>query len=156
MIVNNQRLFTACLGAAVGLAILLGGCALRDLQAPAITPLSVELTDMQLDEQRFKVRLHVQNPNDRPLPIKSLTCTLQIQGVDVGQGENTEPFSLPAHGDTDVDMLVTTNLATSVPDLLGRVIQHGALEYHFSGWINPDIAWLPPIPFSKSGQITPP
>ena len=144
---------------AIGLAVLSSGCALSKLQAPAITPLSVELTDVQVNEQNFKVRLDVQNPNDRPLPIKSATCTLEIQGVNVGKGESAAPFTVPAHGDIEVDLLVTTNLLVSVPDLFQRlfqrVLQQGTLpDYHFSGWINPDIALVPPIPFSKSGQIT--
>jgi LEA14-like dessication related protein len=142
------------LGAGVALASLLGGCALTQLRAPAITPLSVELTDVQINEQQFKVRLDVQNPNDRPLPIKSATCTLEIQGVDVGTGETTGAFSVPANGNIEIDMLVKTNLLSSVPALFGRVMQHGTLpDYRFSGWINPDIALVPPIPFSKSGQI---
>ena len=29
----------------------------------------------------------------------------------------------------------------------------GMLSYRLSGTVNPDIAWLPPIPFWKSGQI---
>jgi LEA14-like dessication related protein len=150
----NQRSSRALLGATLGLAVLLGGCALSDLKAPAITAGSVELSDMQLDEQHFIVHLHAQNPNDRPLPIKSANCSLQIEGVEVGKGETAGPFTLPANGDADFDMLVTTNFATSVPNLLRRVVQSGDLpQYHFSGWVHPDITLLPPIPFSKSGQI---
>jgi hypothetical protein len=74
--------------------------------------------------------------------------------VEVGQGEVTEPFNVPAHGETDVDMLVTTNFATSVPDLILRIARRGQLpSYRLSGSVNPDITLLPPIPFSKSGQI---
>jgi len=142
------------LSQAVSLSVLLGGCALTHLQAPTITPETAELTDVQLSEQQFKVRLHVENPNDRPLPIKSVSCTLQVEGVEVGEGRSAQPFNVPAHGDTDFDMVVTTNLATSVPDLLRRMITGGKLpKYEFSGWVNPDIALLPPIPFSKSGQL---
>lgn len=140
---------------AAGAALLLAGCALTQLQAPAITPQTVELTDVQLDQQQFRVQLHVQNPNDRALPIKSASCSLEVEGVDVGQGHIAEPFSIPPHGETDVDMVVTTNLAASVPNLLRRIFTSGQLpKYHFSGWVNPDIAWLPPIPFSKSGQLS--
>ena len=141
-------------GATLAVALLLGGCALTRLQAPAITAGSVELTDMALDEQRFTVHLHVENPNDRALPIKSVNCTLQLEDVDVGQGESAAPFSVPAHGATDFDMLVRTNFVASVPNLLRRVIQRGDLpQYHLSGSVNPDHALLPPIPFAKSGQI---
>jgi hypothetical protein len=27
-------------------------------------------------------------------------------------------------------------------------------DYQVSGWVNPDIALVPPIPFSHSGKIT--
>ncbi len=135
--------------------MLAGGCSLTRLQAPDITPTSVELVDAQITEQRFKVGLHVQNPNDRSLPITSANCALQIQGVEVGRGETTEPFNVPAHGESDIDMIVTTNLATSVPNLVMRLFSSSALpSYRLSGSVNPDITLLPPIPFSKSGQIT--
>jgi hypothetical protein len=52
-------------------------------------------------------------------------------------------------------MVVTTNLAKTVPDLLLRIARRGQLpSYRLSGTVNPDITLLPPIPFSKSGQIT--
>jgi LEA14-like dessication related protein len=137
------------------LAVLLGACSLMQLKAPDITPTAVEVMDIQVTQQKFKVALHVQNPNDRSLPIKSAHCTLQIQGVDVGHGETIEPFEVPAHGESDVDMIVTTNLATTVPNLVMRILSNGDLPtYRLSGSVNPDITLLPPIPFSKSGQLT--
>lgn len=143
--------------AVLGVAVFLGACV--HLQAPALNLVAVELADVQLEEQHFKVRLHVENPNDRPLPIKSVSCTLQVQGVEVGEGRSTEPFTVPAKGETEFDALVTTNVAESVPSLLSRllssVLQHGEMpDYHVSGWVNPDIAVVPPIPFSQSGKIT--
>jgi LEA14-like dessication related protein len=150
LLLTHARLAIACTA-----AMLLGSCAVMHLQAPAISLTSVELTDVQIDQQQFSVHLHVQNPNDRPLPIKSVSCTLEVEGVEVGQGKSVAPFSVPANGDSDVEMLVTTNFATSVPNLLLRVVQRKQLpEYHLSGWVNPDKALLPPIPFSKSDQIT--
>jgi LEA14-like dessication related protein len=139
-----------------GLALLLAGCAAVNFQAPAVTPTSVELMDAQVLEQRFKVQLHVQNPNDRPLPIKSVSCTLEVSGVDVGHGESSEPFTIPAQGEGDFDMIVTTNFATSVPNLLLRLAQGKELPtYRLSGKVNPDIRFMPSIPFEKSGQINP-
>lgn len=144
----------AATAAALATAALLGGCSLTQLKAPAITPQTVTLTDLRLDQQQFDVSLHVDNPNDRDLPIKSVTCTLEIGGVEVGKGETAAAFVLPALGSTEVDLHVTTNFATSVPNLLRRVLERGQMpEYHFSGWVNPDVTLLPPIPFSNSGQI---
>ena len=153
MIVGSLQPVLRFLSLAV-FTMLLSACSLTRLKAPDITPTSVDVVDVQLTQQRFKVGLHVQNPNDRSLPIKSAHCTLQIQGVEVGQGETTEPFDVPAHGESDINMIVTTNIATSVPNLVTRLFSAGDLPtYRLSGSVNPDIAWLPPIPFSKSGQI---
>ncbi|HEY6824493.1 MAG TPA: hypothetical protein VI195_08635, partial [Steroidobacteraceae bacterium] len=49
---------------------MLAACSTMRLQAPDIIPTSVELVDAQVTGQRFKVGMHVQNPNDRALPIK--------------------------------------------------------------------------------------
>lgn len=137
-----------------GVAVLVSACAVMHLQAPDITPTAVELTDVQLNEQHFKVTLHVQNPNDRALPIKYVKCALAVEGVEIGRGESVTAFNVPAHGETDFDMMVTTNIASSVPDLLIKVARGGQLpSYRLSGTVNPDIAYLPPIPFSKSGTI---
>lgn len=137
-----------------GVAVLVSACAVMHLQAPDITPTAVELTDVQLNEQHFKVTLHVQNPNDRALPIKYVKCALAVEGVEIGRGESVTAFNVPAHGETDFDMMVTTNIASSVPDLLIKVVRGGQLpSYRLSGTVNPDIAYLPPIPFSKSGTI---
>jgi LEA14-like dessication related protein len=136
-------------------AMLLCACAIMQLKAPDITPTSVELVDAQITEQRFKVGLHVQNPNDRALPIKSVSCALQVEGVEVGHGESDSSFNVPAHGESDFDMIVTTNLGMSVPNLAMRLFRGGQLpSYRLSGTVNPDITLLPPIPFSKSGQLT--
>jgi len=143
--------------AAAGLASLLAACAVAHFQAPAITPTAVELMDVQILEQRFRVHLHVQNPNDQALPIKSVDCTLQVAGIEVGQGVSAGAFTVPAHGESDVEMIVTTNLATSMPNLLVRLSHgHDLPEYRLSGRVNPDIHLLPAIPFEKTGQIKPP
>lgn len=142
---------------ALAVGLLIGACV--HLQAPNVNLVAVELADVQLEEQYFEVRLHVENPNDRPLPIKSISCTLKIQGVEVGEGKSTEPFTVPANGETEFDALITTNVIKSVPSLLPKllssVLQRGEMpDYQVSGWINPDISLVPPIPFSHSGKIT--
>ena len=73
----------------------------------------------------------------------------------MGHGESTAPFNVPAHGESDFDMVVTTNLGMSIPNLAMKLFRGGELpSYRVSGTVNPDITLLPPIPFSKSGQLT--
>jgi LEA14-like dessication related protein len=143
--------------AVAAFTMLLAACSVMRLQAPDVMPTSVELVDAQITGQRFKVGMHVQNPNDRALPIKSVSCALEIEGVEVGRGESSAPFNVPAHGESDFDMVVTTNLAMSVPNLAMKLFRGGDMpSYRLSGTVNPDITMVPPIPFWKSGQIAPP
>ena len=160
MILDGLR-STRVLRTMPAVAVLLSACAATHFQAPDVTPTAVELQDVRIDQQRVKVTLHMQNPNDRALPVKWAKCALEIEGVEVGRGETSAPFNIPAHGEDDIDMIVTTNLAKSVPNLAAsipnlaiRVFSGGEMpSYRLSGTVNPDIAWLPPIPFWKSGQF---
>ena len=54
--------------------LALSGCSLfvPKLQAPHLTVVGVELQKGPLWQQKLKVRMHVDNPNDRTLPIKGI------------------------------------------------------------------------------------
>src|SRR2546430_8933064 len=57
-------------------ALLLGACALTSkFIAPRLSVVDVQIEHGDLWEQRLKVRMSVQNPNDRRLPVKGLEYT---------------------------------------------------------------------------------
>ena len=66
------------------IVVLLGlaGCSLivPKLEAPSLSVVGVELQKGALWQQKLKVRMHVDNPNDRTLPIKGITYTLDVNG----------------------------------------------------------------------------
>ncbi|HEY0339941.1 MAG TPA: hypothetical protein VGC34_03975, partial [Steroidobacteraceae bacterium] len=63
-------------------AMLLGltGCSLLapKLQAPHLSVVGIELQKGSLWQQKLKVRMHVENPNDRLVPIKGITDALDV------------------------------------------------------------------------------
>src|ERR1700742_2882091 len=64
--------------------LCLAGCSLfvPKLQAPRLSVVGVELQKGALWQQKLKVRMHVDNPNDRVLPIKGITYTLEVNGQE--------------------------------------------------------------------------
>ena len=87
------------------LATLLGlaGCSLLvpKLQAPHLSVVGVELQKGSLWQQKLRVRMHVENPNDRVLPIKGITYTLDVNGQEFAHGESAASFGVPALGEAD-------------------------------------------------------
>ena len=65
-----------------GVALTLAGCSLfvPKLQTPRLSVVGVELQKGAIWQQKLKVRMHVENPNDRELPIKGITYTLDVNG----------------------------------------------------------------------------
>ncbi len=140
-------LICVCLIAACG---LVGG----KFEAPHLAVVKVDLVDSDILSQHFKVRLRVQNPNSRALPVRGITCKLELAGDEFGNGVSAESFSVPAYGEAEFDMLLTTNLASAVMRFMHKKDRDpGSLEYRLSGKVDLASAMLRSIPFSDSGRI---
>ncbi len=141
---------------AVTLAVVLGACAAfaPKLETPRLSIVSVEVLKTDLFEQRLKVRLRVQNPNDRELPVKGITYRMEVAGEDFAQGVSAAAFTVPALGEAEFDMNVTANMATT---LLRVLTQSGgnrdALDYRMVGKVSLAKGFLRQIPFEEKGTI---
>jgi len=138
------------------LAALLASCTtLGDLETPRVQVLGVQMLSTDMFAQRFKVRVQVQNPNDLALPIEGLDYKILMMGDSFAEGVSSDHFLLPALGDAEFDMLVTTNFVSSFGRLLSRV-GGGKLEnidYEIAGKIFVDKGMLRKIPFSHRGTV---
>ncbi|HVN43962.1 MAG TPA: LEA type 2 family protein [Steroidobacteraceae bacterium] len=112
------RIAVAC----VAVLALVGACATGPkLEPPRVSIASLKLENAELWSQRFKVRLHLHNPNDRDLPVQGLEYTIEIAGQEFANGSCADSFVIPAHGDAEFDTNVTTNLAAAVLKLVTHV-----------------------------------
>lgn len=135
---------------------MLGGCSLfvPKLETPQLSVVNVELQKADLWEQRMKVRMRVVNPNDRPIPVKGLTCALEIAGQELAHGVSGASFNVPALGEAEFDMNMTANMASAIIKLLGRGSDVGdEVEYRVSGKISLSEGWLRSIPFEDRGKF---
>jgi LEA14-like dessication related protein len=138
------------------IALLAAGCAavVPKLETPKLEVVGVELLDAQFAQQRFNVTMRVQNPNDRELPIRGLSYTMQLAGEEFGTGQSDKSFTVPALGEAEFTMTVTTNLATSLLKILPKLEKNPqALDYRLTGKVETDWKFLRTIPFSETGKL---
>lgn len=143
------------LGWAALLTLVLGACALTPrLEAPQLTVSDVQLLGGDLFQQRLRVRMHVQNPNDRALPVQGISYRLEVEGQEFATGESAASFVVPALGEADFDMNVSTNLAGTLLKILSGGASSKALAYHLVGKVTLSSGFLRSVPFEQRGSFS--
>jgi LEA14-like dessication related protein len=138
-------------------AALLAGCATMGgkLESPTVSVLNVQMLSTDMFAQKFKVRVKVENPNDLELKVKGIEYQILLMGDSFAEGNSSDQFLLPAKGEAEFDMMVTTNFVSS----LGRLISRkggGKLEdvdYEIVGQVAVDKGMIKKIPFSHKGVV---
>jgi len=136
-------------------ASLIGGCGLfgGKWESPHLAVIKVDMVDSNLLSQRFRIRLRAQNPNARALPVRGITCKLELAGEEFGNGVSGEQFVVPAYGEAEFDMLLTTNLAGALLRIAGTKDHGGKVDYRLSGKIDLASGLWRSIPFNDSGSL---
>jgi LEA14-like dessication related protein len=134
--------------------LVLSGCSLfvPKLEAPRLSVVDVEFQKGAFWEQKLRVRMHVENPNDRVLPIKGIAYTLDVNGQEFAHGESAASFVVPARGEAEFDMNTTANMAGTIISLL----QHGmgsTVDYRLVGKVSLSQGLLRSIPFDQHGSF---
>ena len=141
----------------VAVAVLAAACSSlgSKLEAPSLSLVAVQMLSTDMFAQKFKVRVLVQNPNDLELPVRGLEYQIILMGDSFAEGMSDQAFVLPALGEAEFDMLVTTNFVSSFGRLLSRV-QGGKLEnidYEITGKVMVDKGMVRKIPFNHRGTV---
>jgi LEA14-like dessication related protein len=127
----------------------------KDLVAPELSLVGIQMLSTDMFAQRFKVRVLVKNPNDLEIPVKGIEYTIILMGDSFAEGESLDQFVLPAKGEAEFDMLVTTNFVSSFGRLLSRVgggkLQD--LNYEIAGKLRLDKGVMRTIPFNHQGTV---
>jgi LEA14-like dessication related protein len=134
-------------------ALGLSGCSLFNpkLEKPTLSVVNVQLLKGDLWHQELKVRMRVQNPNDRQLPVKGLSYELDVDGQEFAHGISGESFVVPAHGEAEFDLSVSANMASLLVKMLGQ--GGDSLDYQLSGKISLSAGLLRSFSFNEHGSF---
>jgi hypothetical protein len=128
------------------LACVAAGCASTGvtIEKPAVSLRNVEVTDVDLDGQTFVLDFDVVNPNPFPLPIRSLSFGVELEGLRLASGEAECAFTV-----VDVDLMRTApQLIFIVRDGMYRDI-----PYALEGSMAIDVPLAKPVSFRNQGSI---
>lgn len=136
-------------------AVALSGCALfvPRLETPKLSIVDIEVLRANFMAQQLRVRLRVQNPNDRSLPIEGLAYTVYLGGQEFASGVSDASFVVPAFGTAEFNTDVTANAAGAIFAILSK--PHGqGIDYRMKGKVELTHGWLRSIPFEQGGTFT--
>ncbi|MGO9995886.1 MAG: LEA type 2 family protein [Steroidobacteraceae bacterium] len=138
-------------------AWIAAGCALvaPKFERPEISVASIELVSGSLLQQNFLVKLNIQNPNDRALPVTGVHAELNVAGERLASGVSNRPFVVPAQGTTQFDMTITANMASVLLKLSQRADNHSdSIDYDMTGSASIDLPFLRDLAFHQKGAFS--
>jgi LEA14-like dessication related protein len=123
------------------------------LQSPHLSIVNVELLSSTLWEQRLRVHINVENPNDRALPVSTLTYSIEVAGQELAHGAANESFTVPARGDMEFATDVAANMAAALVTILGRGRANDPINYRIVGEVRLADGFVRSIPFEHQGSF---
>ena len=140
---------------ATGLLLLLAACASMRPESDRIkvTMVDVQPLESTLMEQRYLIKLRVQNRSQQALTIEGLSFDLALNGHDFASGVSNEKVTAPAFGEGLVEVKVSSTLfgvIRQIQTLQNRETQPFA--YRISGSLHSPDSFFS-LPFDEQGEI---
>lgn len=140
---------------AIGLLLLLSACASMRPEPDRIKVTMVDVRPLEstLMEQRYLIKLRVQNRSRQALTIDGLSFDLELNGRAFASGVSNERFTAPGFGEGLVEVKVSSTLfgmIRQIQTLQSRETK--PFEYRISGSLHsPDSLFS--LPFDEQGEI---
>ena len=135
-------------------AVLVGCASMGGLsEPPRVSLVSIEPVEVQLFEQRFRITLRIQNPNDREITIRGLDYEIVVNDRVFAQGVSGKPVTVPAWGENTAEVEVVSTLQRFMEQLeeLG-VRGEPTIDYAITGHVSVD--GIPfPVPFEYQDSL---
>jgi hypothetical protein len=143
----------------LAISLSTSGCGVRDLATGKITPPQVAfqgLTVYPPESQCWPLsaRLQLTNPNPEPLRILGYDYEFTVEGTELVQGESVAGITLPAGGESVVEVPVFLKLP-AVPRTLKAFLLQEKLTYELTGGFRlASVLGGLRVPFRFRGVIT--
>lgn len=121
---------------------------------PNVTVSSIQLRGGNLLQQNFAVKLNIQNPNDRDLPVRGVHAELNVGGEQIASGLSDRAIVIPAFGEAQIDVTVTANMLLALSKLTNKLNQQAdSIDYDLTGAASIDLPFLRNLPFHQTGTL---
>lgn len=117
--------------------LIFSGCGVRPLLEGQIQPPKVSLAGLTILPPAtgcwpLSVHVRLQNPNPEPLQLLGYDYALKLHGQLLVQGESQSRVTLPAQGETVLEVPLLVNLE-GLPKLLVQAFQQASVPYELTG-----------------------
>lgn len=139
------------------LAFLLAACTgLGGLsQKPEVSLAGLDLIGLGLFEQRFLIRLRIENPNDVALPISGLVFDVELNGQPFARGLSDKAVTVPRRSEAILEVQATSDLGRVLGQI--RELQKSGrdrVDYRMSGRLS--LEGVGSLPFERKGDLSMP
>lgn len=133
------------------------GCASTGItvEKPGVSLSNVEVAEIDTDRQTFVLEFDVINPNPFPLPIRSVSYGVELDGLRFASGQTGGAFTVPANGDGRFQITVDVDLIRTAPQLM-FIVRDGMyreIPYALEGRFAIDVPFANPVSFRNEGSI---
>lgn len=137
-------------------AFWIGACSLvaPKFNRPNVSVVSIDTRGGNLLQQTFAVKLNIQNPNSRSLPVNGVHVELTVGGEQIASGVSDRAFVVPAMGESEFDMTIKANVALALLKLAAKMDQHAdAIDYELTGAASIELPFLRDLAFHQNGSF---
>lgn len=117
--------------------VALSGCALMPgaMRPPSVHVVGIERVAGEALEQRFALKLRIQNPNPEPLDFGGMTVELDVNQRPLATGVSADFGSVPRLGEALVTVVVSVSASNVVRQMIGLSdgLPRGELPYQLRG-----------------------
>ncbi len=137
------------------LVLVFAGCAGVDRisETPYITLSNISLLNMGVFEQRYRIMMRVQNPNDDAISINGMSYKIVINEKDFARGVSNKSFVVPGFGEEVIEIDATsdlTNILTQFKNLMVGGISK--VSYRLTGKAKVENR-IRKLPFEYKGEL---
>ncbi len=141
-----------------GVILLLTSCASwrPDFQEPEVLLANLEMLPGEGFEQRARLTLRIQNPNDVAIPIEGMSFTLELQGSKFATGVSDQKLVVEPFSEALLKVEVATNIYRAgriLMDMMNTSAE--SLDYRLITRIRTDRFLFGTESVVRSGQIDP-
>ncbi|MBK8325268.1 MAG: LEA type 2 family protein [Betaproteobacteria bacterium] len=135
--------------------LLVTACAaLYGLKSPNVSVTAIEVRELRLLEQKFRVQVRVQNPNDVDIAVNGMSFELELNGKPFATGVSNQVVTVPRYGTGTVEVEVVSGVREVLRQFLdGKKEVPSRWPYRLRGQVSLVQPYSLTIPYDTTGEI---